>query len=456
LLALILESVHSQTIYCNQVIIKIHIITKAMIKNFPVRNLLLVFTHLLLLPGASAQFYYINFEGTGAATFVDSVKVLNNTQQTSLVMNGSDTLFLFGTVGNTEPVTSMESELALFPNPAGNTSYFKFPVSEPGDHVISVYNLSGEPIASSKVMLGKGFHEFEISGLGTGLYNLQVVCVNMKHSSKLVITGTTNYNPAIRKIAFNQTYQEAIFKSGRGVVEMQYNTDDLLLITCYADIYAVVIPLVAIKSETIIAQFVPCTDGDGNHYPVVYIGSQIWMARNLATTKYSDGSDIPNITVGSTWSNLTTGAYVWYGNNVSNKQIYGGLYNWYATNPATNGNKQLCPEGWRVASDADFTALTSFLGATTTAGGKLKETGFTHWNSPNTGASNEKGFTALPGGWRGWNANFQDMGTYCWFWTQTEQVGNFAWLRNMFHNAANMGRGTVNKSHGLAIRCIKD
>lgn len=423
---------------------------------FPRKHLLVFMLVLVFMPGASAQFYYINFEGNGAALFVDSVKVHNITQETSLVMNGSDTLFLFGTVGNTEPVTSMESELVLFPNPAGNISYFKFPVSEPGDHVISVYNLSGEPIASSKVMLGKGFHEFEISGLRTGFYHLQVVSGNMKLGSKLIMTESANDDPTIRKIADNPVHHEAIFKSGRGVVEMQYNTDDLLLITCYADIYAVVIPLVAIKSETITAQFVPCTDGDGNHYPVVFIGSQIWMARNLATTKYSDGSDIPNITVGSTWSNLTTGAYVWYGNNISNKQVYGGLYNWYATNPATNGNKELCPEGWRVASDADFTALTSFLGSTTTAGGKLKETGFTHWNSPNTGATNEKGFTALPGGWRGWNANFQDMGTYCWFWTQTEQVGNFAWLRNMFHNAANMGRGTVNKSHGLAIRCIKD
>lgn len=198
------------------------------------------------------------------------------------------------------------------------------------------------------------------------------------------------------------------------------------------------------------------TDADGNVYSTVLIGEQCWIGENLKTTKYADGSGIPHVTSGSTWVNLTSGAYCWYNNDPNFGSTYGALYNWYATNPATNGGRQLCPEGWRVPSDADWSALVSFIGGSTTVGGKLKETGYSHWFPPNTGATDEFGFTALPGGSRIWNGNFDSMGTYCWLWASTEQAGVFAYLRNMFHNSATMGRGSINKLNGFSIRCLKD
>ena len=118
--------------------------------------------------------------------------------------------------------------------------------------------------------------------------------------------------------------------------------------------------------------------------------------RNLKTTKYNDGTSIPNVTNDTSWSNLTTGAYCWYNNDVSYKNPYGALYNWYAVNTG-----KLAPKGWHVPSDAEWTTLITYLGGESIAGGKLKEAGTTHWLSPNTEATNSTGFSALPGGRRG-------------------------------------------------------
>ena len=132
-------------------------------------------------------------------------------------------------------------------------------------------------------------------------------------------------------------------------------------------------------------------DIDGNIYHTVTIGNQVWMVENLKTTRYNDGTAIPNVTDSSVWSKLSTPAYCWYNNDASSyKATYGALYNWYAVNV-----QKLCPKGWHVASNAEFYALNSFLDGEC---GKLKEAGTIHWYSPNKGATNETGFTALPGG----------------------------------------------------------
>ena len=198
------------------------------------------------------------------------------------------------------------------------------------------------------------------------------------------------------------------------------------------------------------------TDSDGNVYNTVLIDDQCWMQENLKTTKYRNGSDILNVVNNSAWVNLTSGAYCWYSNDIVYKNSYGALYNWYAINPATNGGNDLCPAGWRVATDEDYIILVNFLGGNVPTGGKMKETGFVYWNPPNTGATNESGFSARAGGSRIYNGNFDSRGTYCWLWTATEQQGNFAYLRNMFHNATNIGRGNINKNNGQSVRCLKE
>lgn len=196
----------------------------------------------------------------------------------------------------------------------------------------------------------------------------------------------------------------------------------------------------------------PVSDVDGNTYSTVTIGTQVWMKENLKTTKYNDGTAIPNVTNNATWTGLTTGAYCWYNNDISYKNPYGALYNWYTVNAG-----KLCPTGWHVPSDAEWTTLATYLGGESVAGGKLMETGTSHWISPNTGANNETGFSALPGGDRdGGIGMFSFIGyTGNWF-SYTEFSATNAWYRVMGSGYSIINKGNVSKKYGFSVRCLRD
>jgi len=169
---------------------------------------------------------------------------------------------------------------------------------------------------------------------------------------------------------------------------------------------------------------------NGTVYTTVQIGTQCWTAKNLA---YAPSS-------GNFWS---------YNNNNSNVGTYGYLYDW-----ATAIN--ICPTGWHLPSDAEWKQLTDFLGGTSVAGGKLKETGTTHWNSPNTGATNETGFTALPGGFRAVDGNFFEIGLRGGWWSSTEHVSSFAYYRRMENSGSGVDRNDLDKELGFSVRCVRD
>ncbi len=195
------------------------------------------------------------------------------------------------------------------------------------------------------------------------------------------------------------------------------------------------------------------TDIDGNVYKTITIGTQTWMAENLKTTKYRNGDLIPNVTDGTAWSALATGAYCWYNNDVANKATYGGLYNWFAVADTRN----IAPTGWHVPTDAEWTTLTTFLGGESVAGGKLKEAGTSHWSSPNTGATNSSGFTALPGGYRLNNGgSFYDVGTNGNWWSSTAYGASNAWNRALNYYFAYAYRYYNNKQYGFSVRCVRD
>jgi uncharacterized protein (TIGR02145 family) len=194
------------------------------------------------------------------------------------------------------------------------------------------------------------------------------------------------------------------------------------------------------------------TDYDGNVYNTVTIGTQIWMASNLKTTKYNDGTTIPLVTDNGTWAGLTTPAYCWYNNDATtNEATYGALYNWYAINTG-----KLCPTGWHVSTDAEWTTLSTYLGGESTAGGALKETGTTHWSSPNTGATNSTGFTGVPGGSRMNNGTFVNIGTMDQIWTATETSASVAAFRFLYYSNASVNWSSNYEQMGLSVRCVKD
>jgi uncharacterized protein (TIGR02145 family) len=205
------------------------------------------------------------------------------------------------------------------------------------------------------------------------------------------------------------------------------------------------------------------TDIDGNEYQTILIGDQCWMMENLKVTHYRNGDPIPHVTDGGEWSGLSTGAYCEYDNDPANVETYGRLYNWYAVDDSRN----IAPEGWHVPSDAELKQLEMYLGMSqseaddvgwrgTDEGCKLREAGTTHWESPNTGATNESGFTALPGGYRHNDGYFYAMGYGASFWPSTEIDSGDAYNRSLGHNVPQVYRGYRSKRYGYSVRCVRD
>jgi len=198
----------------------------------------------------------------------------------------------------------------------------------------------------------------------------------------------------------------------------------------------------------------PCesvTDIDGNVYQTIQIGNQCWMAENLKVTHYSNGDAIPNVTNTNTWINLVIGSYCVYDNDTTYIDEYGILYNWYTVDDP----RRLAPEGWHVPTDEDWNTLVNYIGGST-EGGKLKETGYEHWNPPNTGATNESGYTALPAGGRFWVGNFISIGEVGCFWSTAETSSGNAWYRVLYYNNKYVNRNNCLKYYGFSIRCVRD
>ena len=194
------------------------------------------------------------------------------------------------------------------------------------------------------------------------------------------------------------------------------------------------------------------TDIDGNTYNIVTIGDQVWMQENLRVTKLNDGTPIPCLTDEDTWLYTNEPGYGWYDNDASTYgELYGAMYNWYTVNTGT-----LCPNGWHVPTDAEWTVLTDYLGGETIAGGKLKEAGTEHWLSPNVDAKNETGFTALPGGYLNNGGYSYSIGARGSWYTSSEKDNMFVWRRDMQSNHGEVQRWNNNKNFGLSVRCVKD
>ena len=248
---------------------------------------------------------------------------------------------------------------------------------------------------------------------------------------------TVNDNKTVDGIG-NDTYASAI-------TSLTPNT------TYYVRAYAVNAIGTAYGAEISFAAYA-VMDIDGNGYHTVTIGTQVWMAEDLKVATYRNGDPIPNITDGVAWGNLTSGAYCDYGNVPSNSTIYGRIYNWYAV----ADNRNVAPSGWHVATQAEWNTLIAFLGGDEVAGGKLKETGTTHWQSPNSGATNETGFTALPGGARGFQNTFSNLGLDDSWWTATENDAATAFGKYVVFSTPSCFGYSVGKESGSHVRCVKD
>ena len=196
-----------------------------------------------------------------------------------------------------------------------------------------------------------------------------------------------------------------------------------------------------------------CEDIDGNVYETIQIGEQLWMAENLKVTHYQNGDEIPTNLDDSSWQSANYGTVAVYDDQESNIDTYGRLYNWYAV----VDNRGVCPENFHVPTDGEYILLTNYLGGNDIAGGKMKEAGFEHWYIPNTGATNESGFTGLPGGFRNTTGSYVYMGEGGYFRSSSEYNSYRAWFHSLYYGNSVVYRDfTMNKHSGLSVRCIRD
>lgn len=408
---------------------------------------------LLAFTSSFAQTYQITFTGSGLSSSVTSVKVWNLTRDTSFTMGGSDTLFLVNTSNINEAAKDIRP-LSIYPNPTEKQATIRFHNPLSGQVVLDIYDLAGKLMVSENALLPQGDHSFTIEGLNSGLYFVMIQAGGKKQSGKLVSVGESVQKPAL--VYSGKNNGDLYYGRMSGVlnqVHLAYEPDDLLMFKGISGTYSRIVTLVPTQSQSVNFEFVSCVDMNNQHYSVVTIGTQTWMAENLRTNKYKDGTSIPHVVDPAIWGIQFTPAYCWYDNDSATfSGNYGALYKWFTVE---TGN--LCPNGWHVPTQAEWSDLISYLGNDSLTGGKLKATGLLHWDSPNTDAINETGFTALPGGSRAaGTGSFQGVGQFAIWWSATGYSTSSAYCYQIDHDSGELKAIGNNKGSGFAVRCIKD
>ena len=361
--------------------------------------------------------------------------------------------------------TGMEDHTALpggfrlyqnYPNPFNPSTVIRYELARPCPVRIEVYNLCGQKVK----MLIDGIHSGPgqviwdaTDDLGKGVPAGLYICSMQAESNRinrkmLLIDG--HYGPIEAESSalhgVSQNGKTVLLKPVSSLYMLEVTGDNLAPYT-QQDL--------EITEDMIIDLAVTrtVTDIDGNVYRTVKIGGCWWTAENLKVIHYRYGDAIPHVTENTEWANLETGAYCAYDNDESNAGIYGCLYNWYAVKDSRN----LAPEGWHVPADWEWQILVDFLEGGSNAGRKLKEAGTAHWDSLNNRATDESGFTALPGGYRlGHDGLFSGINSLAYFWSATEYSSENAFDRNLYSGGSDIYRSFNQTQYGFSVRLIRD
>lgn len=425
---------------------------------------------------ANAQNYLISFAGTGSASPINTVKVENLATGESISLNGDDKLRLSGPVGISSVGDEQFLKIKIYPNPMQGSAVIEISPPAEGNAIISVWDVSGKICAYFKGYLGISKEDFSLSGIKNGLYIVNVQGNGYQFSQRLVSSGESGGTATINRLSYNipspeekKSINDA--KGFKATVNMAYKDGDRLKYTAVSGNNVTVLTEIPTADNTVTFVFAECKDGDDNYYPVITINNQVWMAENLKTTRYNDGiTIIPIVQDNTDWSILTSAGYSWYDNDEATyKNAFGAIYNWYAA-----GSGRLCPTGWSVPTDAQWTMLENYLIASgynydgTTSGNKLAKSlaSTTGWDSSsNEGAvgntdysekRNATGFTTLPGGYRDGAGIFNDVGKDGGWWSATENSTYSAIDRWIYYSASNLIWGEYSKRNGFSVRCLKD
>jgi uncharacterized protein (TIGR02145 family) len=322
----------------------------------------------------------------------------------------------------------------------------KMHIQEESSVNILTYNLQGCLITSIHTSLSAGDHSIELSNRSAGVYLYKI---QINNNDYLIMNNTLNryaepVNTTQGTSAYSLSKQTKILTAINDTIRIRKDGYS----DCMVPVHTSDTSGVSVKMHLVLT----VTDADGNVYHTVKLGTQTWTVENLKTTKFNDGTSIPLVPDGTAWLNLATPGYCWYNNDATtNKATYGALYNWYAVNTG-----KLAPAGWHIPTDAEWDILSVYLGGNNVSGGKLKEFGTAHWNSPNAGVTNESGFSALPGGCRLNDGNFFGIGGYGSWWGATDFGASYAYNRSLGYDHDYLDRIDYYKSCGFSVRLLRD
>jgi uncharacterized protein (TIGR02145 family) len=402
-----------------------------------------------------AQDYLISFAGSGDTTEVSTVQVNNVNSGASVSLNGGDILHLIPALG-ISTYDSDNGSLQLYPNPVAEQSMLTFVVPKAGTVVISIVDLSGKTICKVSTWLSSGTQNFRVSGITRGIYFLRINGENYDYATKLAGQNRRQSEAKIEYVASVKNSTGNRPKSTSATIDMPYSDGNTLIYKGTSGKYSAIVTDVPTESKTTTFPFVSCTDSDGNQYAIVKIGTgrfeQYWMAENLKVGIAIDSTQVP------TDNGIIE--YYCYRDKLFLCAEYGGLYQWdeLMNYNGTEGSRGICPAGWHVPTNQEFYDLEVFLGGMHVAGGKLKETGTEHWNANNVGATNETGFTALPGGQlQSWGPVYGLIRYTARFWSSSPgTVGGAHFLMSLTSGSETLYRTDDPFGSSYSVRCIRD
>lgn len=412
---------------------------------------------------------------------------LNSILIENLTQGGDTTLYAPDTVLILDYMTGVSENDAIgddgftvfqnFPNPMEEKTEIRLYLPEKDLLLITINDIIGRELINKEYQLERGNHSFTFYPGNENLYFFsariysQIQTIKMfNYSSKVNGAGNFKLEYKGNQVDFTN------YKSGTDLNSFTFNLGDQLKFTSFTFQGERVITSSPSGDQTYCFQYTgnPCpgtptvADIDGNVYNTVLIGEQCWMKENLKTTTYKNGTSIPNVTEGSSWTNLTTGAYVWYGNEINWKEKYGALYNWFATIDP-NG---LCPVGWHVPSHTEWTTLTTVIGGTSspfgnklkscrqvnlTLGGYCNTSEHPRWEQDITHyGTDDYGFSTLPGGYCNNEGSFGNYGNYGHWWSSTNHSSTNSWGRTLGNGYGYVAEGNYSKLYGLSVRCLRD
>jgi len=449
-------------------------------------KILLTVLMIVMITGVMAQkpTMILTFTADSNAQHVplNSILIENLTQGGDTTLYAPDTVLVLDYIVGMEEVSGFNgngfSLSQNYPNPIKGKTTIELLLNESEKVMVTVSDVMGREVVNQEFQLEQGNHTFTFYPGRESLYFLTARADQQSRAIKMFNSPTGSDASGYCKLGYNgqQKTGAGEYKSGKALNNFVFDLGDQLRFTSFTDQGERLITSSPTGDQTYYFHYTgdPCpgtptvTDIDGNVYNTVHIGSQCWMKENLKTTTYNNGTPIPNVTDTNAWGNLTTGAYVWYDNDITWKDSYGALYNWWTTIDP-NG---LCPTGWHVPSHDEWTDLTDYIGGTSSPhgnelkscrqvnsplGGSCNTSDHPRWHEYGTHyGTDDYGFSGLPCGLRSLNGGFFNIGVVGIWWSSTEYLSDYAYLRFLNYFDGSVSGEIVNKHYGYSVRCLRD